>query len=154
MPLKRGWRQTPKFKMISISVEYCIQPHQMQNLLEEDQWTRIRLQILTWVWSGILSLTWSYPSGLMLVYCHVLLIWFWGYMAPPLHKLLVCQLHEKFCSRYLNVLKGDPPMPLLFITSTHFHSALLGSSLLQTRHPPNDSESLCNESRFFKIINY
>ena len=64
-------------------------------------------------------------------------------MAPPLHKLLVCQLHEKFCSLYLNVQQGDPPI----LTSLYYFNSF---SLSPTRLTVADIPQMIQNG--FKII--
>ena len=71
-------------------------------------------------------------------------------MAPPLHKLLVCQLHEKFCSLYLNVQEWDPHIPSSLYYFNSFSLSL--TRLTVTDIPQMTQNGFENQSRFFKIV--
>ena len=64
-----NWQKNLKWSQSG--VDCCSHWKCFANLLimGEDQLIWISFQILTWVWSGMISSTWSYPNGLLLIYC-------------------------------------------------------------------------------------
>ena len=148
------WLASPKNEKMSICIEYRMHPllevlvkngHLIKNtsptllIMGADQWTRIWFQIL--IRGQILDLKlppiWTVDVNWLFSDLQSI------NMAPPLHKLLVCQLHEKFCSLYLNVQQGDPPIP----TSLYYFNSF---SLSPTRLIVADIPQMIQNG--FKII--